>query len=598
MGAHSLAARCGLGIGIGLILLGSTAWQARADQSPFDFAEAEVQPSPSDPRKIKLPDGETLVDFDVAPTRPEAAIISKTVSGKQKLNFWKFGPKDGEKALVSWEIPSDTTLSAITWHPLGNKLFFLSARSGQQEILTTALDAWKPIAIYKSKANLRRLVVGPRPFETGYDSATRTTHTSYRVFFGVRKPDGKYSTHTVTESGEREYAVLDSKQNSFQFADSDVQPNVLIASSALPVGFHPAGHFMIWEDEKHCFQKAEYGHDNWASSAKVFDSKSPCSGSLTYTPNGAAVLHWQSGSDGATLKYDRGEKSMIVAKGFRFLSTPSSVPDGKGVVGATKDGHAVTLNYVPIDAPLADVVNAWMFLESPKDRELLTNNTGLFRPLKTSQLYEIYDSESYHCGGYDQSTPSRPYLVSTDIFWELYSAAFEGIFILSERQAAVPKFWDFVQKADQSLKQKNPNSKLAKAFAVLSALRNGSSTANPEVAKIMKAEGTSVSAVTGEDFDFGNLKPRSHYTAGPSLQNYFRASKYLMAIKLDDTDVSSIRSLPESVIKAALAWVKVYEPFIAPSRRPLVWDKSNSTPAYAAHPDTRAQVFPFVMGLG
>lgn len=536
--------------------------------SPFDFPENIVESSPPEERAIALDQGETVVDFDVSPLRAETAVVVKAASGKCKILFWK------TEASRIVNIPDGTDVTAIVWHPLGESLFLIAG----QEILRTPVDSWNPVKIYQSKLPLRRLVVGPRPFEMHYDEATKTYPPRYRVFFGVQKPTG-YATHTVTEDGQREYAVLDSSPNKFNFSKTDdIPPNVQLTKSGLPAAFHPAGHFLLWEDGKHCFHKAAYAGDNWGKSTPA----SICRGSLTYTPNGAAILQWRKEMNGVTLWY--GEKTTILAKNYRFLSTPSSVADGRGIVGVTQESGIVTVRYIPLNIPLADVVNAWMFLESPRDRELLSANTGLFRELDTTQLYQLYDTENYHCGGYDHSTPSRPYFVTTDIFWELYAAAFEGLFILSEKQAAVPRFWKFVEGGGAAAK---PDSKLAKIFRALLAVRDGSPR-DPESRKILTTESISVSTITGEAFNYGNLKPRGHYVAEPALQAYFRASKYLMDQKFNDADAAAFRELPSEVRKDALAWVRIYSPFIAPGKKPLVWDESEKGPF---------QVFPLSWGV-
>ncbi|PUA28941.1 MAG: hypothetical protein B0W54_11105 [Cellvibrio sp. 79] len=325
------------------------------------------------------------------------------------------------------------------------------------------------------------------------------------------------------------------------------------------------------------------------------DGKTICNGSITYTPNGISLLQWQAGSDGVTLYLDRGQKIVPLAKGIRLVSTPSSVADGRGMVVVTKQAEKFSLRYLPIDVPLADVVNAWMFLESSQDRELFSTNSGLFRALEYNQLYELYDSESYQCGNYDQSTPTRPYFVTTDIFWELYAAAYEGIFVLSEKQAAIFHFWEFVRQANESLQSK-PESKMAKAFSAMVAVRD-SDTDNIEAKKIIAAEGSSLSSVTGEPFDFGNLTPRSHYAADSELQTYFRASKYLMDLALTESDVVQLKALPESAIQSARNWINVYTPFIVPSKRPLLWEPTTAIPKYVRHPDTNAQAFPLSWGI-
>ena len=562
---------------------------AVAAPSVFDFSESNIKASPLTAKMLKFEKGETVIDFDVSKIRPEAAIIVRDSSGKQRILFWKIGESYSAVTSHSFEVPTGITLSAITWHPLGSSLFLLAKKSNQQEILTNSIESWAPTSIYQSESQLRRLVVGPRPFST--------STPSYRVFFGVKKTDGKYSTHTVTEKGQRAYTVLDSVADTNRFmGDAGDSPTVLIANSALPNEFHPAGHFMLWEDENHCFQKALYEGNNWGSIAKVNDEKPICGGSLSYTPNGTSLLHWQSGKVGVLLISDHGKNVSTVADGIKFISTPSSVADGKGLVGVVNDGDSYSVVYTPIEVPLADVVNAWMFLESPRDKELLSQNTGLFRHRDgDAQLYNLYDSESYYCGQYDVSTPSRPYLVTSDIFLELYASAFEGIFILSEKRSAIPDFWKFAQSANESLKS-NPGTKVAKAFAAVMAVRGGAK-GNAEAERILKSEGRLVSSVTNELFDFGNLKPRSHYVADQTMQNYFRASKYLMEIKLSEEDRAVLKMLPQPVIQKALDWVNAYSAFVAPSKRPLLWQISKPIPGYVLHPESVGQVFPLSWGI-
>ncbi len=67
---------------------------------------------------------------------------------------------------------------------------------------------------------------------------------------------------------------------------------------------------------------------------------------------------------------DKGRTKSRPGRGYRFVGTPSSVPDGRGVVGVVRKDKGYSLVYVPIEVPLADVTNAWMFVESSADREL------------------------------------------------------------------------------------------------------------------------------------------------------------------------------------------------------------------------------------
>ena len=150
------------------------------------------------------------------------------------------------------------------------------------------------------------------------------------------------------------------------------------------------------------------------------------------------------------------------------------------MVGAAKGaGGALELRYQPIDLPLADVVNAWMFLESADDQKKFSAHGGLFRPIEGDQLYKLYDTENYYCGGYDSKQPARPYFVTTDIFWEVYGAAYEGVFMTAERQQAMPAFKTLLENASRELAASAPKSRMAGAFAAASAVIVGQVRSQP-----------------------------------------------------------------------------------------------------------------------
>lgn len=576
-----------------------------ADTNPFTAPVPLIEMSPSQATMFPLASGAYVIDFAVNPIRPLVVVLLKTQSGGQQIVFWQMntGIKSHQ---ITWAVPSNLAISSILWHPSGHEMFLLAKQTDPQavkpyEILKTKLDTWRPSVIFQSQASLKNLVIGPRPFQGG----KQNNEIFYRLFFGIKKMNSAFTIHSITENGSYELTVVDSSIDKtlpqYQYT---VNPNAPIAVSSLPVAFHPAGQMMIWQDQQNCFHTMKYEVDGWnADSAIKFDPPL-CNGSLAFTPNGAALLHWKGGAAGVVLEYDQRTRSEVVAHSLQFVSAPQSVADGKGLVGITKINNPkmnpqFALQYIPIHMPLADVLNAWMFLQSPQDRELFSKNSGLFRAMNAdaNQLYQLYDSESYQPdAAYDQSTPTRPYFVTTDIFWELYSAAFEGIFVVSERQAAIPAFWNFVEKANTYLKLNVPQSKMAAMFAAIMAVRDGNRENNAETQRIMQAEGMSTSAISNSNFDFGDLKPRGHYTLDTNFQNYFKATKYLTLVPLHKEDVAILQKLPDAIKQSALAWIKVYEPFIAPSKSPLVWDKSFPLAA-TLHPDKNPQTFPLSWGL-
>jgi hypothetical protein len=250
----------------------------------------------------------------------------------------------------------------------------------------------------------------------------------------------------------------------------------------------------------------------------------------------------------------------------------------------TADSGVKTIRYLPIDVPLASVANAWMYLSAPGDQKAFSDNRGLFRPLLDDvQLYQLYDSEAYACGGPDSRVPTRPYYVTTDLFWELFGAAFDGLFIVTERAQAIPALTLFVDGAADDLKAHHPDAKLAKVFAAVRAVLDGHPETDPEAQAIVAAKGSAVSPVLGEAVDYAQFKPRGHYKT-EAQQRYFRAMRYLSLAQLDDADTALIKGLAPDVLKAGEAWIGAYRPFIAASRLDLPFGSAGPKSTIASHP--------------
>jgi hypothetical protein len=562
--------------------------------SVFDRPELQVAPSPSAPVQIRLANGVRVTDFDVSPTGPLVALLASDPAGTQEIRFWSIDQAQPAKV---FDIPAGLSGRSLAWHPSGETLF-LSGVEGQQYAIfkvEKSNGTWAARRIYVSRQEIRRLVPGPRPYIVRYDDGGQRPVEAYRLFFGLKGNDGSYSIHSITEEGQREYQVVGRQESFTKFADAGQNPSELTAASALPVAFHPAGHLLLWEDGRHCFQVASYDRDYWSKSAKL-TGRDVCGGTMSVTPNGAGLLHWTQGSAGIELLLQQGVVRRREATSYEMIATPSSVADGKGIVGTTRAGAGLSLTYVPINVPLADSVNAWMYLESAQDSQLLTKNGGLFRDLKDKdQLYSLYDTESYYCGHPDESTPTRPYLVTTDSFWELFAAAYEGIFIVRERQTAIPAFRKFVELANASLLRSNPQSQWARSFAALAALQTNPAT-NEEAGRILNADSPRFSPTLGTQFNYGELKPRGHYTATPEAQRYFRAFRYLTAVSDLGWSVDELRQLPPDVKAAAMLWIGSYQDMIAPSRRPLLWHDAPAPP-YVKHPQAAPVLFPLSWGF-
>ncbi|MGA2227080.1 MAG: DUF3160 domain-containing protein, partial [Syntrophobacteraceae bacterium] len=514
--------------------------------------------------------------------------------------FWDVGAPQTTK---EWPAPKGFTPRALAWHPSA-KSFFLAGRRGSEHVILRVdkgAGGWGSKLIYRSAHEIRRLVPAPRPFEIQTDITEDEPQItkSYRIFFGLKNPDGTYSIRSVTEDGKREYQAVGPKKGFTTFKDAYEQPSRIEAPSALPLAFHPAGHILLWEDEKHSFQYALYGRDHWEQSIKL-SYPEVSGGTLTPTPNGLALIHWRPGSAGLTIIGRHGMKRDLLASEYSFLSTPSSVPDGRGIVGLINKGKEPVLVYLPLPIPLADVANAWMFAEDQEDQQLLSKNGGLLRDLPYDQLYSMYESEAYECGVYDKSTPTRPYLVTTDVFWELLAAAYEGIFIVEERRMAIPAFWEFVREAEGYFRQTKPDSPWTQVFSTLANMGKAAGdneNVASELLRIQKAGGREFSPVLGKEVDYGELKPRGHYNSSEAMKTYFKAFKYLTALAAEALPPGDPANMPPEVKARAHSWVAAYSFFIAPSRSPVFSEDKMEPPPYAKHGLEQVRLFPLSWGV-
>lgn len=565
--------------------------------SVFDLPELRVSPSPAQASRVTLPGGLRVLDFDVSPSGPTVALLVSNGAGARSVMLWSIGRSGLESAL---EIPSAFAARSIVWHPEGRGFFLAGPNGPRHVIMFHAMGARiGPREIYSSPLEIRRLIAAPRPFQKlEYNPKLPRPGPTYRLFFGVKAADGSYSIRSVTANGQRDYQVIGHANSVTHFPDAGEDPSNLTSASALPVAFHPAGHMLIWEDARNCFEAASYDRDHWSATNPLFGRR-VCGGTMLPTPNGMATIHWTAGQPGIELLLQQGKSTRREAAALQFMSAPSSVPDGRGIVGVARDESGVVMHYVPIDVPLADSVNAWMFQESPEDTQHFEKHGGLFRKLTDmEQLYQLYDTESYACGGYDQSTPTRPYLVTTDALWEVFAAAYEGLFIVREREVAIPAFWQFVAQADQSLHQTSPQSRWTAVFDALAAV-NTNAPSNAEAKRILQSTGNEMSPTLGVAFDYGELKPRGHYTTSPTNQKYFRAFRYLTGVsKLKSFDTAELRDIPPDVRAAALRWIDAYREMIAPSRAPVVWkDDAFQPPSYTKRPESKPVLFPLSWGF-
>ncbi|MBF0310671.1 MAG: DUF3160 domain-containing protein [Magnetococcales bacterium] len=561
-------------------------------RSLFEEIEPVVAPSPSLSLRQALPNGVNVVDIKISPTAPEAMVLLEDAKGVSTLFRWRMGA-----ASESWTPlpPPPVRLNSLTWHRHGERLF----AAGEKSLLALNPDGtWH--ALWQSPLPISRLIAGPRPF---WQTHPHVEPPFFRLFFALQQEGGNHVVASVTEEGKRFYHLTSPGPVTPEAWQKDMEPPAVESvPNALPIEFHPAGHRLILSGDKGCFLSRMYSVSNW-DQAKPLDE--PCGGEVSHTPNGTALLHWQPGKPGVEVVEKVSGKRWTLLPDQLFRAMPRLTTDGKGLLGWVAEKEGSFLLYQPVPLPLADVVNAWMFLESPQDQSLFSENGGLYRPLKYEQLYSLYESELYGCGhSYASYHPARPFLVTTDIFWEVFAAAYQGIFLTLERQRAMPAFRDLVQRASQELREKAPNSRLAGVFTAANALMSGQEESNPEATLIKAAKGEHHSPVLKEYIDYSLFAPRGHYSHDGESRAYFQAMRYLGHLKskqkgnhfLEEEEVALLRSLSPTVQTLAATWIQGYQSLIAPSRAPLAWNLPSSPADYASRTVSGRALFPLSWG--
>ena len=220
----------------------------------------------------------------------------------------------------------------------------------------------------------------------------------------------------------------------------------------------------------------------YAPGWRAMDQEAPPGTAVAFLPNGMGLLLWEPGKPGAQAQVSLEPKPRVLASSQSFAVAPALTADGRGLVGVV-GGERPALIFEPVEFPLANVSNAWLTVKSKGELEKFGRYAGAFVPTKNAQLFSLYEEELYH----DDSTQSVPYLVTTDAFWELFAAAYEGSFILAERFEAMPRFWEFVRAAAPALKKED--SEVGSRVHGARLAPGGQKPGNPEAQKILAAQG-------------------------------------------------------------------------------------------------------------
>lgn len=499
--------------------------QAAGQNATPELRRPRVVPSPRTMAEFRMDEGSRVVAIAASPADPTVAVIVDLGRGRQQLIYW--APSKGKGGARKIDLPEGISLSTAAWHPEGEAVYLLGRMSSESVILRVdpRSNVWQPSTILQTDRLLRNLVFGPQTF--GVLSRDGIGIARYRMFFGVAGADRQWGVYTATEEGERIYPVITSEPDTDFSTWSKLPgrypypPGTLSADYALPAGFHPGGYILLWTDAENCIRSARYGYDNWVSvDALDLPKAVMCRGEVGYVPNGAAILHWQSGKAGVRLFLTGRKLPVTILADRTFASSPYFLADGRGIVGVLTGRTGSKIGYFPVRYPLADVANAWQFVSTEDEWKSFERSNGLFRPLGGSdagsnfpsghgysiedsrQLYSLYEYSTYQsCRGVGPEV-DHPNLVTTDLMWDLFAAAFEGTFIVTERQLAIPAFTEFLKEAAEFLRARHPEAKLVPILSALNAIL---------------ADKVEQNALAREILGEPEYQPRGHYSSDSEL---------------------------------------------------------------------------------
>jgi hypothetical protein len=577
------------------------------------LGEPVVQPSPAAPANIALPGNGKLLAFAVSPVNSMTALVAATGGGAATLLLWP----PGRASASSWPLPDGLQIDSLAWHPVTPTLFAAGTLNGKPSIFTfdPAMPGWAIKSIWQGPYPLSGLLAGPRPFSVSTQHNYRGGE--HRLFFSEQEPNGETWIRAVGEYGDTPYVVAGESAPPYPFpSDDNAPPDPLKANFLHLIAFHPDGAHLYVRSANGCADALNYlsgwqdmntavagcSRDNFAVQANL-SSQWDTLNRLPYVsgtqifeiaPSGLTALEWSPGLAGITA-FDLNDHSRTaLATSFTFLAEPRVTADGRGLVGITDESGTWILRYVPIALPLADVADAWAFL-GPADvknyqarRQHLASNGGFLIDSGDDQINTLYDSEQSACGGAE--VPLRPVMITTDAMWEVYAAAYEGLFGMVERERAIPAFSAMVKLGKAEFAARAPGSRLAQMFAAAAHVL-ADDDSDPEAARIMAHQPGTDPIVP--KLDDGTLAPRGFYNDTPELSRYFEAVHYLTSLHLEDQDFAVLRLASPDFRASAKNWQTAYGAFIAASREP---DGITAAQTPGAKPGKHSYLFPLSFG--
>jgi len=241
-----------------------------------------------------------------------------------------------------------------------------------------------------------------------------------------------------------------------------------------------------------------------------------------------------------------------------------------------------------IDPDLANVTNSEKFTFTDHEKALLVQNGFVARPSEFKQVYDVYN----YCQEF-----GIPIFVTTDSMLHVYHILFDYTLRILETR----KFHDDLEGLNEVMLERaisqyesatDPRAKTAARknvayFTVASVLLNPTVSIHPEVAELVEAElelieahlGRAPSPIFEYEEDYGQYKPRGHYTRNDKLERYFKSMMWYgrIAFRLKPRKgeekgkeetlqaILMVAAINDATVRAEPAldvWDRIYEPTV------------------------------------
>ncbi len=426
------------------------------------------------------------------------------------------------------------------WNVDGTQVVFVGIKGSLQEIYTYDLGNKKLVQVTKASQRKPRW---PRLSPYTFDN-------HYRISY-VSEEKGRKDIWWIRDNGEDDRPITIPPDRVQEFMSPDrwkMYEEVPKAYSTTGGDFpewSPSGDLIVYKSKTGNNEALQYSWYAWwhpATDKKTKRSElslPSTKGQLLWSPNQSSFLSYDMTDHSAF--FITGDDSGVkkVAPNKTLTSAPAFFPDGKGIAYTfNKDGKSV-LAIEPLDDPLGDVTNLWLYRFQKSDWNKLAANHLQFKHKQYQQIYDLYDSELYQqCDVPAGSDHRRPYLVTSDAVLETFYASFSALLGYVEREDFKTAIIDFSVKGLEAARAKKTPKEIEQFFLTGLALMQPDavkelpSEVKSEIDKIKRATSKGIS-LFGKELNYADFLIRGKYERDTDLQGYFQALKWYQVFMFD-----------------------------------------------------------------